>query len=106
MADNTIKQSPDRSDSMQGGDRGKTSGSQQGNQTMQHEQAKSSVSGGQSGQREQAGFDKDRNEKSAIGGGENRGEKSGENRGQTGEPGRARSELDQDKSRSETSERR
>lgn len=61
-------------------------------QTLQHEQAKASVSG-QSGQNTgsqsmggQSGFDQGQ-EKSAIGG--------GENRSQTGEPGRARNELDQ-----------
>ena len=73
------------------------------NQTIQSEQAKAEVGGGSSGgdrQREQ-GMDKNR---SPIGGGE---------RSQTGEPGRARNELDEskgqagqksesDKSRSET----
>lgn len=47
-----------------------------GNQTMRHEQAEGQFSG-------------QRDEKSAIGGGESRSE--------TGEPGRARNELDQDK---------
>lgn len=63
MADNT--QSPNRSDG--------NSMSQSGNnQTMQHEQAKASVGG-------------ENREKSAIGG--------GDDRSQTGEAGRARSEL-------------
>ena len=53
------------------------------NQTMRHEQAKGQFSG-QSG------------EKSAIGG--------GSDRSQTGEPGRARNELDE-KSRSETGQK-
>lgn len=38
------------------------------NQTMQREQAKAEVSGGGDRQREQGGMDKDRQEKSAIGG--------------------------------------
>ena len=50
------------------------------NQTMRHEQAKGQVSG-------QAG--EQRQEKSAIGG--------GQPSGQTGEPGRARNELDESK---------
>ena len=65
------------------------------NQTMRHEQAKGQVSG-------------QRDEKSAIGG--------GSDRGQTGEPGRARNELDEskgqagqksefDKNRSETGQK-
>lgn len=77
------------------------------NQTMRSEQAKAEVSGGDR-QRKQ-GTDKNANEKSAIGGG---GERS-----QTGEQGRARNELDQnkgqsrqnsefDKSRSETAGQR
>ena len=61
------------------------------NETMQNEQAKASVAGDR--KPEQANFDKNRpeqgREKSAIGGGEQ------QNRSQTGEPGRARSELDQ-----------
>ena len=82
-----------------------------GNQTMQHEQAKASVSGeqrqpeqGKSGDdRTKGEFDKSRQEKSAIGG--------GDTRSQTGEPGRARNELekgqpDTDKSRSETAGQR
>lgn len=62
------------------------------NQTMQREQAKAEVGGAGSSdrQREQGGMDKSRDEK------------SGETRSQTGEPGRARNELDQDKSRKET----
>ena len=73
------------------------------NQTMQHEQAKASISGERQG--EQSGFDKNRQseqgmdrsspEKSAIGG--------GENFSQTGEPGRARNELDDQSRTSETS---
>lgn len=51
------------------------------NQTMQHEQAKASVSPEKDRQDEKSKLDKDRQEKSAIGG------------SQTGEPGRARSEL-------------
>ncbi len=38
------------------------------NQTMQREQAKAEVSGGSDRQREQSGMDKDRQDKSAIGG--------------------------------------
>lgn len=56
------------------------------NQTMQREQAKAEVSGGKSP--EDVGRDKRREENSAIG---------GDARSQTGEPGRARSELDQDR---------
>lgn len=57
----------------------RSQGSEEGsNQTLRHEQAKNEVSG--------------RNEKSAIGGGD---------RSQTGEPGRARNELDE-KNRNET----
>lgn len=76
------------------------------NQTMQHEQAKSSVSGSDR-QSEKGEFNKDRQEKSAIGGGQSQTGQSdqGKDRAQTGEPGRARSELDDksssDKNRSE-----
>lgn len=59
----------------------------QQNQTMQHEKAKAEVSG--QSPDEKARLDKERQEKSAIGGGQ---------QPQTGEPGRARNELDQDKS--------
>jgi hypothetical protein len=74
------------------------------NQTMQHEQAKASVSGqqrqpeqGQAGgdrQREQSELDRNRQEKSAIGG--------GQSSSQTGEPGRARDELGQNRSETES----
>ena len=61
------------------------------NQTMRHEQAKSSVGGnspqGSDRSRETGQFDKKSDDKSAVGG--------GETRSQTGEPGRARDELDQ-----------
>jgi len=66
------------------------------NQTMRHEQAKGSVGGGSDSRGQQGGFDQNRSqqggmdqnrEKGAIGG--------GENRSQTGEPGRARSELEE-----------
>lgn len=90
MADNNIKQN-------QGNDRN------QPNQTMQHEQAKGSVSG-QGSQSEQGQFDKNRQEKGVIGGGQPQGQSKGENKSQTGEPGRARSELDE-KNRSETTSR-
>ena len=78
MADNNIKQN-------QGGNNDR-------NQTMQHEQAKASVSGKDNDRSPTGEFDKNRQEKSAIGG--------GENRSQTGEPGRGRDELDD--SRKET----
>ena len=73
------------------------------NQTMKHEQAKASVSGnqsnsefkGQTGNREQ-GSQNDQREKSAIG---------GETRSETGEPGRARSELDQNQKQGEPTSR-
>ena len=80
---------------------------QTSNQTMQHEQAKASVSGNSQSDRsrEQGGLDRDRQEKgekSAIGGGttESREQgpmgQSGQNSmSQTGEPGRARSELNE-----------
>jgi len=79
------------------------------NQTLRHEQAKASVGGERSD--EQSGMSKGSpettgEEKSAIGGGETR------DRSKTGEPGRARNELDPDggsefdSSRSETSGRR
>ncbi len=72
------------------------------NQTMQREQAKAEVGGGSDRQREQGGMDKDR-EKSAIGGQDKSDDMS---KSDTGESGRARNELDQnrgeqDKSRSE-----
>ena len=69
-----------------------TKNSSNPNQTMRSEQAKAEVRGsGSDRQREHGGMDKSRGEKSASGG--------GEHRSQTGEPGRARNELDQDKSR-------
>ena len=87
-----------------------------GNETMQREQAKSSVAGdrkpeqgkSEEDRREQAridkeGRDKEGREKSAIGGGEK------DQASHTGEPGRSRSELNQnrefDKSRSEPTSR-
>ena len=73
MADNNIKQN-------QGGNNDR-------NQTMQHEQAKASVSGKDNDRSPTGEFDKNRQEKSAIGG--------GENRSQTGEQGRARDEIKQ-----------
>jgi len=84
----------------------KKMGSNSPDQTMQHEQAKGSVSGGDRSQ-EKGEFDKNRQEKSAIGGGQTQSGQTGqgkEDRSQTGEPGRARSELDEkssDKSRTE-----
>ena len=57
------------------------------NQTMQHEQAKASVSGKDNQSSPSGEFDKNRQDKSAIGG--------GENRSQTGEPGRGRDEIKQ-----------
>ena len=57
------------------------------NQTAQSDQGRSEIGGGDR-QREQGGLDKSRSEGSAIGGGD---------RSQTGEPGRARNELDQNK---------
>ena len=94
MADTNTPKTPERSDSKQGGTQ---------NQTMQHEQAKATVAGNDR-KTEQGGFDQNRSreqghsgEKSAIGGGKGQ----DQDRSQTGEPGRARSELDQDKSRSD-----
>ena len=84
------------------------------NETMQREQAKSSVAGDRTPEqsksdedrREQSRLDKEGREKSAIGGGEKGQAGQGS---QTGEPGRSRSELDQnrqfDKSRSEPTSR-
>ena len=73
------------------------------NQTMQHEQAKASVGGeqrqseqGQMGgdrQREQSEADRNNQEKGAIGGGQSSSQSS-----QTGEAGRARDELSQNRS--------
>lgn len=75
------------------------------NETMQNEKANASVGGDNNAARRpnETGLNKDHGEKSAIGGGST---------GETGEPGRARSELDQnqttgksgefDKSRNET----
>ena len=74
MADNNMKNSTDK------------------NQTMQNEQAKAGIAGDR--KTEQGGITEGR-EKSAIGGGENRSEPTS----QTGETGRARNELDQDKNR-------
>ena len=79
-----------------------TGQSNSSNQTMQHERAKAEVGGnrqqeqggstGNIGERQQSGqFGKDQPERSAIGGGESRSE--------TGEPGRARNELGEDKNR-------
>ena len=91
--------------------------SNQGNQTMQREEAKASVAGNRTpeqsksdeNRREQGEGREQAREKSAIGGGEDR-NPSG-HASQTGEPGRSRNELDQnresgkggefDKSRSE-----
>ena len=67
------------------------------NPTAQHEQVNAGERQSQQGgteknrQSEQTGMDKNRQEKSAIGGGENRSQSGN----QTGEPGRARDELDQ-----------
>ena len=98
MADTMNRQSGNRNDSP--------------NQTMQHEQAKASVQGGhgnspsdhRSGSPQEHGdMNRGEREKSAIGGGDTRGEKSSDRersqdsereRSETGEPGRARSELD------------
>jgi len=44
-----------------------TNNSNNANQTVQREQAKSEVSGGSDRQREQSGMDKERQDKSAIG---------------------------------------
>ena len=99
MADNT--QTPNRSDSKMEREPGKSDSMSQGsNQTMKHEQAKASVGegsqpSGQSGQREHGGENR---EKSAIGG--------GEDRSQTGEPGRARSELGETEKKGEFSNQR
>ena len=97
MADTNTPNTSDRSSSMQ-----REQGSnQQPNQTMQHEQAKASVSGGSqnsSGRNsDQFGSQDGMGEQSAIGG--------GENRSQTGEAGRARSELDQKQKQSEQTSR-
>ena len=84
----------------------------QTNETMQREQAKSSVAGdrkpeqGQQDQnrREQGQLNQQGREKSAIGGGQTG--QTGQTGSQTGEPGRARNELDQDKIRGETDKNR
>ena len=94
MADNNLNQNrPDSTDKSGSNERLRSEANKGDtpNQTMQHEQAKSSVGGDR--RDDKSGFGKDRQEKSAIGGGD-----SGS---QTGEPGRARSELDQDKNRGE-----
>ena len=70
--------------------------STQPNQTMQHEKAKAEVSG-QHRQDEQSKTDKERQEKGAIG---------GQPSTQTGEPGRARNELDQNKKQNEPTSQR
>ncbi len=63
------------------------------NQTLRAEQAKAEV--GRREQPEKARTDEQRHEKSAIGGGQ---QPTGESRSQTGEPGRARDELSQNRS--------
>lgn len=55
------------------------------NQTMQHEKAKAQVSGQRQDERDK--LDQERHQKPGIG--------TGETRGQTGEPGRVRNELDE-----------
>ncbi len=87
-------------------------GSNSPDQTMQHEQAKGSASGGDRSEekgefdKNRSEFDKNRQEKSAIGSGQSQSGQSGQtgqgkdDSNQTGEPGRARSELDE-KNRSE-----
>lgn len=57
------------------------------NQTMQHEQTKGSVGGSNSDRNPTGELDKNRQEKGAIGG--------GDTRSQTGEQGRARDEIKQ-----------
>ncbi len=98
MADNT--QTPNRSDDSMSREPGKSDKMSQGsNPTMQNDQAKAGGGGHDGGQRqsEQGQSDMKREEKSAIGGGESRSE--------SGEPGRARNELDQNQ-KSETSGQR
>ena len=73
------------------------------NQPMQHEQAKASISGADGSSQSGMRPDQQR-EKSAIGGGDTRGQGSDSERSETGEPGRARNELDE--SRTETSNQR
>ncbi len=55
-----------------------TNNSNNSNQTMQREQAKAEVGGSSDRQREQSGMDKDRKDKSAIGGQSKSAEKSDE----------------------------
>jgi hypothetical protein len=63
------------------------------NQTLRAEQAKAEVS--RQDQPEKAQTDEQRGEKSAIGGGQ---QPTGQSHSQTGEPGRARDELSQNRS--------
>ena len=109
MADNNMNKSTDSMKQDERNQKLRSEANQTDNQPMRHEQAKGAVSGEQ-GQR---------GEKSAIGGGSGGSQQPSGQTGnqpggsQTGEPGRARSELDQsqerkgefDKSRSETGSR-
>ena len=83
------------------------------NETMQREQAKASVAGGDrkpeqhksdEDRREQARLDKEGREKSAIGGGEDKSQRMSGRTGQS-QPGQSSQNRESDKSRSEPTSR-
>ncbi len=85
MADNNIKQNQGTTDR---------------NQTMQHEQAKASAGGDNTDRNPTGEFDKNRQEKSAIGG------QASSPTSQTGEQGRGRDELGKDRKTETTGQNR